>query len=306
MENLKEDYTYYKKCKENKKGNYYKGCSVLEKIFFSILFLIIFYFLIFVLAGFKYKESLSEILMAVMLCIPIFLIEKYLLNKVFYKLELDKSKLIIVENFKKVEVSYNDLKKYEKDEDFIFGIEGHFVAIKIGDKKYFKIKWGEETNVHFLYILFNEKLGIENTEEYLEETLSKRLIFRDEMENYRLRAILQTILYISFIVISVIFAINFEIKFDDFIAEYFWEHYDILINFKENFKIVFSFMIIMTGISVIVLNTFNIFKVCDDFQKMVLKKEKEKIKKLFIYFFIYVVTLFLIANSKYILIMLRG
>lgn len=65
-------------------------------------------------------------------------------------------------------------------------------------------------------------------------------------------------------------------------------------------------MIIMTGVSVIVFNTFNIFKVCDDFQKMVLKKEKEKIKKLFIYFFIYTVTLFLIANFKYILIMLRG
>lgn len=28
MENLQGDYIYYKKCKENKKGNYYKSNSI--------------------------------------------------------------------------------------------------------------------------------------------------------------------------------------------------------------------------------------------------------------------------------------
>lgn len=309
MENLQEDYIYYKKCKENKKGNYYKSNSILKKIFLTILFLGVLYFGVSTLFRVRDMKNISDILIVIMLWVPIFFIEKYLINEIFYKLELDKDKLIVLENLKKSEISYSDLKKYQYDRDFIFGIQNKFLAIKIGEEKYFKIKWGEKTNIHFLWILFKEKLEIVNTEEDIEKMLSKKIIFQYQYltKNSKLKIFLITVIFLFFIIISQTIIINFDVRFDEFLSESYFDKYDILVNFNENIQMTFWWLMMTLNIAFLVLSCSNTSKISNEFSKIALiKNEKKKIKKIFIYIFVYIVVLFLVGNFKYILIMLKG
>lgn len=192
--NIKEIFSY-KKCEKNRNGNYCLKFPLWQRILSLagfIFALFIFYVEIKILAEGNIPAFIGGIVF--MLCCGCGI------DRIFFKMELTDTELIIRHWFKSTNISFYQLKKYSSAPDFFIFIYPQSALLKTGDSSYISIPMLSLKPVAFLEKLFEEKL---RTEEKTVKILSRGFIEIDispkTFKDYVKRTVL--ILGVTFILI---------------------------------------------------------------------------------------------------------
>lgn len=161
---------YVVECKKNKKGNYCIEYSLLEKIecllgmFFMIFIFSIICIYIFINFEQIVEENVGKLIFLITLLVPFAILGFYAFTCLFYKLELDKEFFIVRDkmSLKTLKIDYKELRKYVRDDDFLYGILYNWTELKIGENKYIAFPLWKEGGLHFFEELY-QKLNLQET-----------------------------------------------------------------------------------------------------------------------------------------------